>query len=256
MRNIRATLAYDGTDYHGFQVQPGVPSIQGTLIEAIASLTGETVSVHGSGRTDAGVHARGQVVNFETSSRLPIDRWCHALNARLPRDIAVWAAEEVPLTFHARKSSKRKTYCYTINGNRYPDPMHLRTEYHHPGPLDVSAMREAIRWLEGEHDFTSFCSVRAASESKVRTIYEARLAQADVEGMETAPGVGRIRLFFTGNGFLYNMVRIMAGTLLAVGEGKIGAADVPRILQAKNRASAGPTAKPHGLSLWSVDYEI
>ena len=256
MRNIRATLAYDGTDYHGFQVQPGVPSIQGALIEAIASLTGETVAVHGSGRTDAGVHARGQVVNFETSSRLPIDRWCRALNARLPHDIAVWAAEEVPLDFHARKSSKRKTYCYTINGNRYPDPMHRRMEYHHPGPLDVSAMREAIRGLEGEHDFTSFCSVRAESESKVRTIFEARLAQADVEGMETAPGVGRIRLFFTGNGFLYNMVRIMAGTLLAVGEGKLGPADIPRILQAKDRAAAGPTAKPHGLSLWSVDYEI
>ncbi len=256
MRNIRVTICYDGTEYHGFQVQPGVPTIQAALIEAVASVTGETVPVHGSGRTDAGVHARGQVVNFETSSQLPIDRWCQALNARLPRDIAVWAAEEVPSSFHARKSSKRKTYCYTINGNRYPDPMHCRTEYHHPGRLDVLAMQEAMRRLEGEHDFTSFCSVRAESESKVRTIYEARLVQSEVEGMETAPGVGRLRLFFTGNGFLYNMVRIMAGTLLAVGEGKLRADDIPRILQAKDRGLAGPTAKPHGLSLWSVDYEI
>ncbi|TLS48387.1 tRNA pseudouridine(38-40) synthase TruA [Paenibacillus antri] len=256
MRNIRMTIGYDGTDYHGFQVQPGVPSIQAALIEAIAAITGETAAVHGSGRTDAGVHARAQVVNFVTSSRLPADRWCQALNARLPNDIVVWKAEEAPLTFHARKSSKRKTYCYTINGNRYPDPLNRRTEFHHPGSLDVSAMREAIRHLEGEHDFTSFCSVRAASESKVRTVYEAQLTQTAVEGMESATGVGRLRLFFTGNGFLYNMVRIMAGTLLAVGEGKLHAAEIPRILQARDRALAGPTAKPYGLSLWSVEYEL
>jgi len=256
MRNIRLTISYDGTDYRGFQVQPGFPSIQAALVEAIAAITGENVTVYGSGRTDAGVHARAQVVNFATSSRLPIDRWCLAINARLPHDIAAWAAEEVPASFHARKSSKRKTYCYTINGNRYPDPLARRQELHHPGSLDVPAMREAIRHLEGEHDFTSFCSVRAETESRVRTIYEARLEQSAVEGMEGAPGVGRIRLFFTGNGFLYNMVRIMAGTLMAVGEGKLNAADVPRILQAKDRASAGPTAKPHGLSLWSVDYDL
>jgi len=255
MKNIRVTISYDGTGYCGFQVQPGLPSIQAALIEAIEAITGERVAVHGSGRTDAGVHARAQVVNFVTTSALPVDRWCRALNARLPADIVAWSAEEAPEAFHARKSSKRKTYCYTVNGNRYPDPLTRRTELHHPGPLDVPSMREAIRHLEGEHDFTSFCSVRTETESKVRTIYEARLDCDVVEGMERAPGVGRIRFFFTGNGFLYNMVRIMSGTLLAVGEGKIAAADIPRILEARNRQAAGMTAAAHGLTLWEVHYE-
>jgi len=256
MRNIRLTISYDGTAYSGYQIQPGVPTVQAALIEAIRSITGETAAVHGSGRTDAGVHARAQVVNFETASRLPIERWCLALNGKLPFDIRVWKAEEMPLDFHARRSAKRKTYCYTINANRYPDPLARHMEIHHPAALDVDAMREAMRYLVGEHDFTSFCSVRAESESKVRTLFEARLERETVPGMETAPGAGRIRLFFTGNGFLYNMVRIMAGTLMAVGEGKLRASDVPGILEAKDRGAAGPTAQAHGLCLWSVEYDL
>lgn len=249
-------MSYDGTRYAGFQVQPGLPSVQGKLQEAVTVVTGgEVAALHGSGRTDAGVHARAQVVNFHTSSRLPIDRWCKALNAHLPDDIVVWEAAEVPETFHARKSAKRKTYCYTINANRYPDPMARHMELHHPGALNIDAMSEAIRSLRGEHDFTSFCSTRASTESKVRTIYDAILETDKVPGMEGAAGQGRIRLMFTGNGFLYNMVRIMTGTLLEVGQGKRAPSEIEAILEAKDRSSAGPTAKAHGLSLWAVHYE-
>lgn len=178
-----------------------------------------------------------------------------ALNAKLPDDIVAWSAEEVPFTFHARKSSLRKTYCYTVNGNRYPDPVAGHLELHHPGALDVEAMRAAMRFLEGKHDFTSFCSTRTASDSKIRTIYSARLESTVVEGMDSAPGAGRLRFFYTGNGFLYNMVRILTGTILYVGEGKLLPDDLPRIIAARDRSCAGPTAKPFGLSLWRVEYE-
>jgi tRNA pseudouridine38-40 synthase len=257
MRNVRITVSYDGTRYNGFQVQPDLPTVQAKLLEAISAVTGEKdVILHGSGRTDAGVHARGQVVNFATASRLPADRWCQALNAYLPRDIIVWEASEVPERFHARKSAKRKTYRYTINANRFPDPLMLPYELHHPGPLDVSAMAEAIRRFEGVHDFSSFCSSRSVSDSKIRTLYEARMDIEPIPGMEKAQGAGRIQLIFTGNGFLYNMVRILSGTLIAVGEGKLSAMDIERILEARDRSLAGPTAKAHALSLWHVHYDF
>jgi len=256
MRNIRIAVSYDGTQYNGFQVQPGKPTVQGKLQEAICAVTSESVTLYASGRTDAGVHARAQIANFFTHARLPIDRWCRALNAHLPDDIVVWAADEVPETFHARKSAVRKTYRYVINANRHPDPLMRHRELHHPGALDIQAMAAAMRHLEGEHDFTSFCSIHSSSESKVRTIYEAKLNYAPVEGMEDTAGVGRIQLCFTGNGFLYNMVRIMAGTLLQVGEGKLHADDIPCIIERKDRTAAGPTAKPHGLILWQVDYDL
>jgi tRNA pseudouridine38-40 synthase len=257
MRNVRITVSYEGTRYRGFQVQPNQPTIQAKLIEAITAVTGEAdITLHGSGRTDAGVHAKAQVASFVTASRLPTDRWCQALNSCLPDDIVVWEASEEPETFHARKSAKRKTYEYTINANRYPDPVMRHLELHHPGPLNVSAMAEAIRLFKGEHDFTSFSSSRASSDSKVRTLYEARMETEPVPGMEPVQGAGRIRLYFTGNGFLYNMVRIMTGTLLAVGEGKLSSTDIGTILAAKDRSLAGPTAKAHGLSLWRVHYDV
>lgn len=256
MRNIRLAVSYEGTRYYGFQIQPDRPTIQGKLQEAIFAVTAEKPQINGSGRTDAGVHARAQIVNFFTRSRIPNDKWCQALNAHLPDDIVVWAADEVPESFHARKSAVRKTYVYQINASRFADPLLRRLEFHHPGPLQIERMEEAIRYLEGEHDFTSFASVHSSSQSKVRTIYEAKLERMPLEGMEQAAGAGRIRLKFTGNGFLYNMVRIMAGTLLSVGEGKLDPADIPQILAAKDRSAAGPTAKPHGLTLWNVEYEL
>lgn len=222
---------------------------------AVRAVTGAETTIIGSGRTDAGVHARGQVVNFITESAIPANRWCQALNAHLPSDIVVWEAEDVPLEFHARKSAKRKTYCYTINGNRYPDVFTRHTQYHHPGPLDVQAMKEALPAIVGEHDFTSFCNIRSESESRVRTIYDARLVQEEVPGMKDVPGTGIVRIFLTGNGFLYHMVRIIAGTLISIGEGKLRSCDMIRILEARDRSQAGPTAKAHGLTLWEVCYD-
>ncbi len=254
MRNIRLTVAYDGSRYAGFQLQPGRPTVQLKLQEAICAVTGADVKVTGSGRTDAGVHAFGQVVNFYTDSGIPADRWCNALNMHLPDDIVVWMAIDAPLSFHARKSAKRKTYGYTINGNRYPDALHRHLEVHHPAPLDVGAMKSGLLHFIGEHDFTSFSAARSDNRSNVRTIYAAELITEPVIGMGAASGSGKIRLMITGNGFLQHMVRIIVGTLLQIGEGKRSAEDMSGILAARSRSKAGPTAMSHGLMLWDVVY--
>ncbi len=240
------TVSYDGTAYNGFQTQPQKNTIQDKIEEAIMTLTGERVKIIASGRTDAGVHARGQVINFMTDSKIPVERWALAVNSRLPRDIVVLHAEEVPAEFHARKSAKRKTYCYTINCGRFPDVFQRWFQFHHPTPLNVEEMRKALQFIVGEHDFTSFCSRKSDKESHVRTIYEAVIEQEP-------PSVIRVRI--TGNGFLYNMVRIIAGTLIEIGEGKRDSGDMRRILLAKDRTQAGPTAMAHGLMLWKVEYD-
>jgi tRNA pseudouridine38-40 synthase len=239
-------VAYDGTSYYGFQSQPQGNTIQDHLQHAIRVLTGEEIQIISSGRTDAGVHARDQVVNFLTSSSIPIERWCLALNSRLPEDIVVWEAAEVPPDFHARKSAKRKTYRYTINTNRFPDVFQRNFQYHHPRALDLSAMSEALKYFIGEYDFTSFCSPKTQKESRIRTIYDARLLTDD--------GIYTIEL--TGSGFLYNMVRIIVGTLVEIGEGKRESSQIPRILGALDRNCAGPTSIAKGLMLWEVCYDI
>ncbi|OAS23267.1 tRNA pseudouridine(38-40) synthase TruA [Paenibacillus oryzisoli] len=253
MRNLRFTISYDGSSYSGFQIQPRSDTVQYRLEQAVFLLTGETVKVISSGRTDAGVHAKAQVINFTTSSKIPVERWCLALNARLPRDIVAHTAEEVLPTFHARKAAKRKTYCYTIRSARFPDVFHRNFEYHHPTYLNVEAMREALPCLLGEHDFTSFCTVRTDKEIKVRTLYEVRMETESDELLATGK-VERIRLIITGNGFLYNMVRIIVGTLIQIGEGKRPPSDMQRVLEARDRSQAGPTAEAMGLTLWKVDY--
>jgi tRNA pseudouridine38-40 synthase len=253
LRNLRFTISYDGTAYSGFQIQPKADTIQHRLEQAVFMLTGETVKVISSGRTDAGVHAKAQVINFTTSSKIPVERWCLALNARLPKDIVAHTAEEVLPSFHSRKAAKRKTYCYTIRSARFPDVFHRNYEYHHPTHLNVEAMREALPCLLGEHDFTSFCTVRTDKEVKVRTLYEVRM-ETESDELMAAGKVGRIRLIVTGNGFLYNMVRIIAGTLIQIGEGKRTSSDMQRILEARDRSQAGPTAEAMGLTLWKVDY--
>lgn len=245
-------VSYDGTAYHGFQIQPGKITIQECLEQAIRILTGESVKVRSSGRTDAGVHARGQVFNFHTASKIPIERWAMALNARLPEDIVVRDARIVPDDFHSRRSAKRKTYRYTIRYGKLPDLFRRHLEFHHPTKLDLEAMREGLKWLVGQHDFVSFCSARSTKLSTVRTIYEARL---ECEPWDEELGSCAVHVYLTGNGFLYNMVRIIVGTLLQVGEGKRTSADISSILEAKNRKAAGPTAMPHGLMLWEVFYE-
>ncbi|WNR44252.1 tRNA pseudouridine(38-40) synthase TruA [Paenibacillus roseipurpureus] len=253
MRNLRFTISYDGTAYSGFQIQPKSDTIQYRLEQAVYLLTGETVKVISSGRTDAGVHAKAQVINFTTTSKIPVERWCLALNARLPKDIVAHTAEEVLPTFHSRKAAKRKTYCYTIRSARFPDVFHRNYEYHHPTHLNVEAMREALPCLLGEHDFTSFCTVRTDKEIKVRTLYEVRM-ETESDAYLATGKVDRIRLIITGNGFLYNMVRIIVGTLLQIGEGKRPPSDMLRVLEAQDRSLAGPTAEAMGLTLWKVDY--
>ncbi|NEW09633.1 tRNA pseudouridine(38-40) synthase TruA [Paenibacillus sp. SYP-B3998] len=253
MRNLRFTISYDGTAYSGYQIQPKADTIQYRLEQAVYLLTGETVKVISSGRTDAGVHAKAQVINFLTASKIPVERWCLALNARLPRDIVAHTAEEVPLTFHSRKAAKRKTYCFTIRSARFPDVFHRNYEYHHPTHLNVEAMREALPCLLGEHDFTSFCTVRTDKEIKVRTLHEVRL-ETEVDEIALDGKISRIRIYISGNGFLYNMVRIIVGTLLQIGEGKKPSSDMLRILEAKDRNQAGPTAEAIGLTLWRVEY--
>ncbi|MFC5468736.1 tRNA pseudouridine(38-40) synthase TruA [Cohnella suwonensis] len=272
MRNLVLIVCYDGTDYYGFQSQPGGNTIQDKLEDAIEKLTGERSHLVGSGRTDAGVHARYQVANFRTPSRIPIDRWVLALNSRLPSDIVVQCVYEGSDRFHARHGALSKTYRYTINCNRIPDLFRRRYEFHHPTPLDLQAMREGLGHLIGTHDFSSFTSPLSTKPNHIRTVISARLDLEDGSDIRDQYPVsdhwakwdakygeakrrGVIQLYITGTGFLYNMVRIIAGTLIQVGEGKRTASDMGDILAAKDRAKAGPTSVPHGLSLWGVDYE-
>ncbi|CAM3086725.1 tRNA pseudouridine(38-40) synthase TruA [Paenibacillus sediminis] len=255
MRNLCMTVSFDGTAYNGFQTQPGGNTIQDHIEEAIRLLTGETVKIHGSGRTDAGVHARSQVFHFHTSSAIPVERWCLALNARLPDDIIVTSAREVPLSFHSRRSAKRKTYRYTINANQFPDVFQRRYQVHHPGKLDIPAMQQGLEYLIGTHDYTSFASRHSTKTSHVRTIYNARIEVDTSMSRAGTRDQGVLHTYITGNGFLQHMVRIIMGTLIQVGEGKRSPEDMLRILQAQDRSAAGPTAVSQGLMLWSVEYD-
>jgi tRNA pseudouridine38-40 synthase len=239
-------VSYEGTRYYGFQKQPGGNTVQDEFEKALKRLTGETIEVISSGRTDAGVHARQQIVNFVTESQIPVRRWALALNTWLPDDILVTEAHEVPLSFHARHSAKRKTYRYTINCNRTPDVFQRQLQFHHPTPLDVNEMVKALECLIGEHDFTSFCSTRSTKRSHVRTLFEAYVDYKEQEGL--------LHIFFSGSGFLQHMVRILVGTLIEIGEGKRTSAEMKGILQARDRSHAGPTAMAHGLMLWEVFY--
>lgn len=245
MRKIRLTVSYDGTDFSGFQVQPNRRTVQGVLQDALAKLTKAPVRVVGAGRTDAGVHAYGQVVHFETDSRIPVDKWPLALNAVLPPDVVVRDAREVDPAFHARYSATGKTYVYRVDNRSVPDVLARRYAYHVPHALDVARMRAAARYLLGRHDFTSFCSAKTTVKGdRVRHL---RRADIVVRGRD-------IWFCFAADGFLYNMVRILVGTLLEVGQGLRDPETMPDILAARDRAAAGKTAPPHGLILWSVAY--
>lgn len=254
MRNVCMAISYDGTGYNGFQSQTEhrLNTVQDRIEEAIKALTGETIKIIASGRTDAGVHARMQVFNFTTSADIPVDRWCMALNARLPDDIRAWKAAEVSADFHSRRSAKQKTYRYSIRCGRHPNLFARHMEFHHYTALDAERMREGLVHLVGEHDFTSFCSTRSTKPSHIRTIYNARI---ECEPYDPMLQSYVMHIFLTGNGFLYNMVRIIAGTLIEVGMGKKESEAMKHILEAKNRALAGPTAMAHGLMLWEVFYD-
>ena len=241
-RIIKITLEYDGTDYAGWQVQPDVVTLQGTLEEALQKILTEPTRGHGSGRTDAGVHAAGQVAHFETSSRMTPDEFERALNGLLPDDVRVLAAEEAPAGFHSRFSAQSRTYRYAV---AYVDSVFTRRHAHYVGaPLDVEAMREAAAVLEGEHDFAAFGNLSDDYDSTTRRVTEIRIE-------ETLTG---LEFYVTANAFLYKMVRNVVGTLLAVGRGELAPADVARMLAAGDRAALGPPAPPQGLTLIRVAY--
>lgn len=241
---IKLVISYDGTDFHGFARQPGLRTVQGVLEEHLAKIHNTPVEVFGSGRTDAGVHAVGQVVHFEREVGPPAERYVYLLRRSLPPDIVPVSAEEVAVDFHARFSVRRKTYRYTIQRANVPDIFTYRFTWHEPRPMDVELMRRAARDLVGEHDFTSFCASTTPIEDKRRTLY-----QVDV----TERG-SYLDITCSGNGFLQYMVRIIVGTLVDLGEGRLRHS-IPEILSARDRAQAGRTAPARGLSLWKVDYE-
>ena len=244
MRRIRLRVAYDGTAYCGWQVQPEVPTIEGELNQAISKLTKEEIIVIGASRTDAGVHAKGNVAVFDTESTIPADRFAYALNPLLPEDIVVVASDEVEADWHPRHCDTEKTYEYKILNSNFPDPMRRRDTYHVSFDLDLEKMREAAEYLKGEHDFKSFCNVHTQVEDTVRTIYD---LEVEIEGE-------LITIRVRGNGFLYNMVRILAGTLIGVGRGAIAPEQIPAILEAKDRQAAGMRVPPQGLRLVEIDY--
>ena len=244
MRNLKLTLAYDGTDFHGWQVQPQLPTVQGALTEALGKLFNHEVNVTGSGRTDAGVHAHGQVANVETLRTMDTDAVMRGANALLPSQIRVWQVEEVSPEFHARRSARAKTYEFHVWRHYVVSPFHCRYVYAYPYALDEAAVDEGTRLFVGTHDFTSFSAAAAEVENRVRTIFEANWRRYEDEW------VFQIR----GSGFLQYMVRTIVGTLLYVGNGKLKAAEIPSIFEACDRRLAGPSAPPTGLHLLNVEY--
>ncbi len=245
MKRIKLTIAYDGTNYCGWQVQPNGITIEEVLNRVLQKLTGEDILVIGASRTDSGVHALGNVAVFDTETTIPADRIAMALNQRLPEDIVITKSEEVPLDFHPRYCDCTKTYEYHIINTQIPIPTKRLTNYFVSYQLDIDKMRQAASCLVGEHDFTSFCNVRTDVENTVRTIYSLDILQNGKE----------ITIRITGNGFLYNMVRIIVGTLIRVGRGFYEPEKVKEILEAKDRKTAGVTAPAHGLMLVEIKYE-
>lgn len=245
MKNIKLTIEYDGKDFNGWQKQPNKLNIQGTIEKAIERITGEQVELNASGRTDAGVHAFGQVANFKTNSNLPIEKWPLALNANLKKSIVIKSAEEVEERFHSRLTCKRKTYRYVINNSKYGTAIYRNLETYIPQKLNIEKMKKAVKFFEGEHDFKAFKASGTSSKSSVRTIYNAEVIDS---------GNDRIYIELTGNGFLYNMVRIIAGTLVEVGLEKIEPGEIQNIIQSKDRSKAGKTLPPQGLYLLKVEY--
>ncbi len=249
MRYLRLTVAYDGTNYSGWQSQINAVSVQQTLEKAIARVTAERIRVTGSGRTDAGVHALGQIVSLKLESELPCETLLRALNANLPDDVVVRRVEEAPAGFHPIRGAKNKRYRYLLYDSPIRDVFLRTTAWHVHHPLDVVSMIEAARCLVGRHDFASFMTKGSKRTTTVRTITDLFLLR------EHALHGEQIRLEVAADGFLYNMVRIIVGTLVEVGRGKQPVEWVAEVLAACDRTAAGPTAPPEGLCLMQVDYE-
>jgi tRNA pseudouridine38-40 synthase len=252
MRNLKLILSYDGAEFLGWQVQPGAPTVQGTLASAIGRLTGEKVLPQGSGRTDAGVHALAQVVTFVTESSVPTENFLKALNDILPTSVRVLDAVEMPTSFHARHSAVAKTYRYRIYRNTICPPFMARYVWHYPYPLDEQAMSRAAELVIGEKDFTSFAAVDAERGregdivSNVRTIWSSCWERQEEELIYAV----------RGSGFLHHMVRNLVGTFILVGKGTLQVEDITRIIEARKRSAAGATAAASGLYLVGVEYTV
>lgn len=243
-KRVRLTVAYDGTNYHGWQLQKNGTSIEAVLNETLSRLFQEDIKVIGASRTDSGVHALGNIAVFDTTARMPAEKVSYALNQRLPEDIRIQRSEEVPGDWHPRHCVSRKTYEYRIYRGEFPMPVKRLYSYFTYQPLDAEKMRRAARYLIGEHDFKSFCQTGAVVETYVRTIY---CMEVEEQGRDLV-----IRV--TGSGFLYNMVRIIVGTLIEIGRGRYEPEHMQEILKARDRGAAGPTAPAEGLTL--VGYEF
>lgn len=245
MQRYKCVIAYVGTAFSGYQIQPNKRTVQSEIEAVLEKIhKGEHVRIFASGRTDAGVHAKGQVIHFDSPLKIPTEKWTIALNALLPDDISVMKTDEVPNDFHARFEVVAKEYRYYIHLSQIRDPFQHHFAYQFKYPLDIDKMVSATKHLLGTHDFTSFCSAKTEVEDRVRTIHKIELVEEN----------GMLVFRFVGNGFLYNMVRILVGTLLEVGACERDAASIPLILASKNRTKAGKTAPAHGLFLWEVFY--
>jgi tRNA pseudouridine38-40 synthase len=246
MTRIKCKVSYDGTNYCGFQVQPNDRTVQGLIELALKKIhKGEIVRIFASGRTDSGVHALGQVFHFDTQLQIPAERWVVALNTILPDDISILEADEVSPDFHARYDVQMKEYRYRVFNRKHADVFRRNYALHIPYHLDVQLMKKVLREFIGTHDFSSFCGSKSDKVDKVRTIYEADLIENDDE----------LIFRFVGNGFLFNMVRIIVGTCLMVGNGKIQENDIISIINKRDRTFAGKTSAAHGLYLWDVYYD-
>lgn len=246
MRRVMLTVAYDGTSYSGWQIQPNAQTIEGVLNSELSELLGESIKVIGASRTDAGVHADGAIAVFDTNSRIPGEKFSYALNRSLPDDIVIRKSQDVPSDFHPRKTATRKTYRYSIWHDSFELPTKRLYTHHIYTKLDIDAMKKSCSYFLGEHDFSGFCSINNQTESTVRTIYDIKVCQAEDNR--------QIDIYVTGNGFLYNMVRIIAGTLIDVGRGRIKLDDIKGIIDSCDRDKAGDTAPAKGLTL--VGYEF
>jgi tRNA pseudouridine38-40 synthase len=244
MKRVMLEVAYDGTRYCGWQVQQNGVTVAGVITEELKRLLNEDIQLIGASRTDAGVHAMGNVCVFDTESRIPAEKFCYALNHSLPEDIVIQRSKEVPLSFHPRKVKCRKTYEYRIWNADFIQPFNRKYTYFVYKNLDVEKMKEAAAQFIGTHDFTAFCSIHTVVPDHVRTIYEAEVTKDD----------NLITFRITGNGFLYNMVRIIAGTLVQVGLGEREPESIREILESGDRGNAGPTAPAQGLTLMRIDY--
>ena len=244
-KRIRLEIEYDGTAYGGWQYQLNAPTVQEEVEKALLELTGEKIRVTGASRTDAGVHARAQVAHFDTESQIPAERFSYALNTLLPKDIRVQESSEAPADFHARFWTRGKEYSYMIWNNTHASALLADRAWCIYPQLDVEKMREAAQLLKGEHDFRAFCATGGQTKTTVRTIHEIRVEEKE-------PHLVTIRV--SGNAFLYNMVRIIAGTLADIGTGRLPVDTVTRMLETGDRTIGGPTAPAQGLTLERIDY--